>query len=311
MIRTVEQRAAAISVAATAALTICEIMVGVLSGAISVVANGVQSALDLVSALTAWFAVSQASKPPDESHRYGHGKIDSLLGSVQALLIWVAAGFIAAEAIQKFLKGTTVDYPLAAMVMMGITVAVDVGVARYLFHIARKHGSLALEADAWHLQADALSAISVFVGLVVLNLTGWHFMDPLLAVFISALIVKAGFGILKQAIDHLLDTALPEEEEALIDKVLNSHAHKFINAHRIRTRQSGKHRYVDLHLVVRDDMTVEEAHRLCDEIENDIRKALPNTDVTIHVESASSFKETGLEDGFNKQFEVTSGRETT
>lgn len=286
-------------------------MVGVLSGAISVVANGVQSALDLVSALTAWFAVSQASKPPDESHRYGHGKIDSLLGSVQALLIWVAAGFIAAEAIQKFLKGTTVDYPLAAMVMMGITVAVDVGVARYLFHIARKHGSLALEADAWHLQADALSAISVFVGLVVLNLTGWHFMDPLLAVFISALIVKAGFGILKQAIDHLLDTALPEEEEALIDKVLNSHAHKFINAHRIRTRQSGKHRYVDLHLVVRDDMTVEEAHRLCDEIENDIRKALPNTDVTIHVESASSFKETGLEDGFNKQFEVTSGRETT
>lgn len=311
MIRTVEQRAAAISVAATAALTICEIMVGVLSGAISVVANGVQSALDLVSALTAWFAVSQASKPPDESHRYGHGKIDSLLGAVQALLIWVAAGFIAAEAIQKFLKGTTVDYPLAAMVMMGITVAVDVGVARYLFHIARKHGSLALEADAWHLQADALSAISVFVGLVVLNLTGWHFMDPLLAVFISALIVKAGFGILKQAIDHLLDTALPEEEEALIDKVLNSHAHKFINAHRIRTRQSGKHRYVDLHLVVRDDMTVEEAHRLCDEIENDIRKALPNTDVTIHVESASSFKETGLEDGFNKQFEVTSGRETT
>lgn len=286
-------------------------MVGVLSGAISVVANGVQSALDLVSALTAWFAVSQASKPPDESHRYGHGKIDSLLGSVQALLIWVAAGFIAAEAIQKFLKGTTVDYPLAAMVMMGITVAVDVGVARYLFHIARKHGSIALEADAWHLQADALSAISVFVGLVVLNLTGWHFMDPLLAVFISALIVKAGFGILKQAIDHLLDTALPEEEEALIDKVLNSHAHKFINAHRIRTRQSGKHRYVDLHLVVRDDMTVEEAHRLCDEIENDIRKALPNTDVTIHVESASSFKETGLEDGFNKQFEVTSGRETT
>lgn len=286
-------------------------MVGVLSGAISVVANGVQSALDLVSALTAWFAVSQASKPPDESHRYGHGKIDGLLGSVQALLIWVAAGFIAAEAIQKFLKGTTVDYPLAAMVMMGITVAVDVGVARYLFHIARKHGSIALEADAWHLQADALSAISVFIGLVVLNLTGWHFMDPLLAIFISALIVKAGFGILKQAIDHLLDTALPEEEEALIDKVLNSHAHKFINAHRIRTRQSGKHRYVDLHLVVRDDMTVEEAHRLCDEIENDIRKALPNTDVTIHVESASSFKETGLEDGFNKQFEVTSGRETT
>ncbi|MGQ9728100.1 MAG: cation diffusion facilitator family transporter, partial [Candidatus Fervidibacter sp.] len=249
-------------------------------------------------------------KPPDESHRYGHGKVDSLLGAVQALLIWVAAGFIVAEAIQKFLKGTTVDYPLAAMFMMGVSVAVDVGVARYLFHIARKHGSLALEADAWHLQADALSAISVFAGLVVLNLTGWHFIDPLLAIFVSALIVKAGVGILKQAIDHLLDAALPEEE-ALIDKVLNSHAHKFINAHRIRTRQSGKHRYVDLHLVVRDDMTVEEAHRLCDEIENDIQKALPNTDVIIHVEPASSFKEMGEEDGFDKQFEVSSGRETT
>jgi cation diffusion facilitator family transporter len=300
LVQTVEQKAAVISVVATALLTTAEIAVGIFSGAISVVANGVQSALDLVAALTAWFAVSQASKPPDRSHRYGHGKIESLLGAVQALLIWVTAGFIAADAIQKLLKGTTVDHPIAAMVMMGISVIVDIGVARYLFSVARKFESLALEADAWHLQADALAALSIFAGLGALNLTGWHFIDPLLAIFVAILIVKAGFDILREAVTHLLDTALPEEEEALIDQVLNSHSHKFINAHRLRTRQAGKHRYIDLHIVVRDDMTVEEAHQLCDEIEHDIRKALPNADVTIHVESASSFRKQGEEDSFEQ-----------
>jgi len=125
---------------------------------------------------------------------------------------------------------------------------------------------------------------------------------------VAVLIVRAGFDILKEAVAHLLDTALPKEEEAVIDQVLNFHSHKFINAHRLRTRQAGKHRYIDLHLVVRDDMTVEEAHQLCDEIEHDIRKALPNADVTIHVESASSFKEQGDEDLF-EQPKTTSGRE--
>jgi len=300
LVQTVEQKAAVISVVATALLTTAEIAVGIFSGAVSVVANGVQSALDLVAALTAWFAVSQASKPPDRSHRYGHGKIESLLGAVQALLIWVTAGFIAADAIQKLLKGTTVDHPITAMAMMGISVIVDIGVARYLFSVARKFESLALEADAWHLQADALAALSIFAGLGALNLTGWHFIDPLLAIFVAILIVKAGFDILREAVTHLLDTALPEEEEALIDQVLNSHSHKFINAHRLRTRQAGKHRYIDLHIVVRDDMTVEEAHQLCDEIERDIGKALPNADVTIHVESASSFRKQGEEDSFEQ-----------
>ncbi len=296
----VEQKAAAVSVVATAALTAAEISVGIFSGAVSVVANGVQSALDLIAALTAWFAVSQASKPPDLSHRYGHGKFESLLGAIQALLIWATAGFIAAEAIKKLVKGTSVDYPLIAMLMMGISVTIDFAVARYLFAVAKRHESLALEADAWHLQADGMAALSIFVGLGILNLTGWHFIDPLLALLVALMVVKAGFDILRQAVAHLLDTALPEEEEALIDRVLNSHSHRFINAHRLRTRQAGKHRYIDLHLVVRDDMTVDEAHKLCDDIEQDIRKALPNADVTIHVESASAFKEQGVEDSFEQ-----------
>ncbi|MCS7263825.1 MAG: cation diffusion facilitator family transporter [Armatimonadetes bacterium] len=300
MAQKVEQRAAALSVVATAALTATEILVGIFSGAVSVLANGVQSALDLIAALTAWFAVSQASKPPDKSHRYGHGKFESLLGAIQALLIWATAGFIAADSFQKLVKGTTVDHPTIAMLMMGISVVVDFSVARYLFAVAKRFNSLALEADAWHLQADGMAALSVFFGLGILNLTGWHFIDPLLAIFVSVLIVKAGFEILKQAVAHLLDTALPEEEEVLIDQVLNSHSHRFINAHRLRTRQSGKHRYIDLHLVVRDEMTVDEAHKLCDDIERDICKVLPNADVTIHVESVSAFKEQGIEDSFEQ-----------
>lgn len=283
--------------------------VGIFSGALSVVANSVESALNLLAALTAWFAVSYASRPPDKNHRYGHGKIESLLGMVQGVLIWAVAGFIAFEAFQKLLKGTVVDYPLVAMAMMVITVIVDFSVAYYLFSVARKFGSLALEADAWHLKADGLGALSIVVGLGVLNITGWHFVDPLLAVFITALIIKGGFEILREAITHLLDAALPEKDEAAINQVLDHHAHKFVNAHRLRMRQAGKYRYIDLHLVVRDDMTVEEAHRLCDEIERDIRKALPNADVTIHVESESSFRRQGMEDLFGQS--KTSSKEGT
>ncbi len=297
MLHQEEQRAAFLSVIATALLTLSEIFVGVLSGAVSVVANGIQSALDLLAALTAWFAVSQAAKPPDRNHRYGHGKIESLLGIVQALLIWATVLFIVVEAVKKLTKGAFVELPLVAMGMMAISVTVDLVVARYLFRVAKRTNSLALTADAWHLQADAFAALAVFAGLGLLNLTGWHFIDPLLALCVGVLIVKAGWEIFSQALAHLLDTALPEAEEQVIQQVLDRHNHKFINVHRLRTRQAGKRRYVDLHLVVRDTMTVEEAHQLCDDIEQAIQTALPSTDVTIHVEPESAFKAQGVEDG--------------
>lgn len=290
------ERAAILSVIVTMLLTATELAAGLWSGAISVVANGVQSAIDLLSALTAWVAIRQGTKPPDVDHHYGHGKFESLLAVIQALMIWATSGFIVVSAVQKLWSQTPVRHPPVALAAMGLSVVVGGMTARYLFKVAKRTGSLALEADAWHLWADAGAAAVILVGLMVLAITGWQFVDPLLALGLSVLILRSGWQLMRQAIAHLLDTALPTDEVTAIEHALRAHAHRFINAHRLRTRRAGNRRYVDLHIVVPDAMTVEEAHRLCDAIEIDIRRVLPDTDVTIHVEPESAFRRQGVED---------------
>ncbi|MCS7185458.1 MAG: cation diffusion facilitator family transporter [Armatimonadota bacterium] len=285
-----KQRAAIISVAATSTLTIIKLLVGWWSGSVSVISEGLHSGTDLLAALMAWFAVRQSGKPPDTEHPYGHGKFESLSGAVEAILIWLACFLIAREAIQKLIHGVEVSQPAAALAVMAFSTIVNFVVSTHLFSVARKTESLALEADGWHLRTDAYSSAGVLVGLGVLAITGWHFLDPLLALLVAALIAKAGYDLLIQASKHLLDASLPSSEEKIVANILQRHAQNFINAHHLRTRQAGKQRYIDLHLVVRGDMTVEEAHQLCDEIERDIRKSLPDADITIHVEPESAFE---------------------
>ncbi|MCS7254225.1 MAG: cation diffusion facilitator family transporter [Armatimonadota bacterium] len=290
MEQTQKQKAAVISVAAASALTITKLLVGWWSGSVSVISEGIHSGTDLLAALIALFAVRQSEKPPDSGHPYGHGKFESLSGAVEAILVWIACFLIAFEAIQRLIHGSKVFQPTAAIAIMAISVVVNLLVSSHLFAIARKTESLALEADGWHLRIDAYSSGAVLFGLFVLKLTGWHFLDPLLALLVSMLIAKVGYDLLSHAMSHLLDASLPPNEKRIVAQILQHHNKNFVNTHRLRTRRVGKHRYVDLHLVVRDGMTVEEAHKLCDEIEKDIRQALPNTDVTIHVEPESALK---------------------
>lgn len=291
-----KQRAAVISVLATSTLTIVKLLVGWWSGSVSVISEGLHSGTDLLAALMAWFAVRQSGKPPDAEHPYGYGKFESLSGAIEATLIWLACFLIAREAILKLAHGVEVSQPIAALVVMILSTIVNFAVSTHLFTVARKTNSLALEADGWHLRTDAYSSSAVLAGLGILMVTGWHFLDPLLALLVAVLIAKAGYDLLTQASKHLLDASLPPSEESIITNILQLHAQKFVNAHRLRTRQAGKHRYIDLHLVVRDDMTVEEAHQLCDEIEGEIRKALPDADIIIHVEPESAFKVHGADE---------------
>ncbi len=285
-----KQKAASLSVIATSTLTAIKLLVGWWSGSVSVFSEGLHSGTDLLAALMAWFAVRQSGKPPDLGHPYGHGKFESLSGAVEAILIWVACLLIVWESIQRLIHGVEVSQPIVAIAVMTLSTVVNFIVSAHLFAVARKTESLALEADGWHLCTDAYSSGAVLIGLAILAVTGWHFLDPLLALVIAAFIAKAGFDLLRQATHHLLDASLPPTEESVITRVLQNHSQSFINAHQIRTRQAGKHRYIDLHLVVRDDMTVEKAHQLCDEIEREIKRELPDADVTIHVEPESAFK---------------------
>jgi cation diffusion facilitator family transporter len=266
-------------------LTITKLGVGWLTGSVSVTAEGIHSGNDLVASFIAWFAVRKASEPPDADHGYGHGKYESLSAFIEAALILVAAAGVAWAAIHRLIVGQESDLAHGpALLVMGFSAVVNVFVSSCLFRTARKHQSLALEADGWHLRADVWTSAGVFVGLLLIYLTDWHIIDPLAAIMVAVLILFQGSRIGWEALGQLLDRSLPESERQLIEKLLGEHDSMFLDYHRLRTRRSGRERQIDLHLVTCPRVTVGEAHGVCDHLEHDAAEALPNTRLVIHVE---------------------------
>lgn len=278
-------RAAVLSVVSNTTLTLTKLTVGWLTGSVSVVAEGIHSGNDLVASLLAWFAVRKAAEPPDAEHGYGHGKFESLSAFIEAALIVVAAAGVAWTAVHRLLGGQRTDLEHGpALLVMGFSAVANIVVSSYLFRVARKHQSIALEADAWHLRADVWTSAGVFVGLLLIYFTDWHVVDPLAAVLVAVLILFQGGKIGWEALGQLLDRSLPAAEQQLITDLLGEHDDMFLDYHRLRTRRSGRERQIDLHLVTCPRVTVGEAHGVCDHLEQDVAERLAHTRLVIHVE---------------------------
>ena len=284
------RRAALLSVASNTTLTTLKLIVGFATSSISVISEGVHSGNDLVAALLAYFSVQRANRPADERHRYGHGKFEALSGGIEAGLIVVAALAIMVSAVRCLLSGKFEGVEHGpALAVMGISAVVNVIVSRHLYKVARRHDSMALGADAAHLTADVWTSLGVFVGLgamyVVERLGNEaHWIDPALALMVGALVITQGWRIAREAVDQLLDRALPDEELAHVASVIGDHAGRFVEFHRLRSRRAGHERHIDLHLVVCEQMTVGQAHGLTDHLEEEIAGIFPNAQVMIHVE---------------------------
>jgi cation diffusion facilitator family transporter len=275
---------AALSVCSNFALTILKLVIGLLTGAVSVIAEAIHSGVDLLAAVIAFFAVRTSGKEPDESHPYGHGKAENISGTVEGVLIFLAAGLIVYEAVKRLMEGApapTVDLGLAAM---GVSVVANFFVSRRLFAVARRTESAALEADAYHLTTDILTSLGVFVGLIVVKITRLPFLDPIVAVAVAGLIVKAAWEITGKSFKDLMDRSLPEAEQREIMRIMVEHEDLMAGFHHMRTRKAGSERYVDLHLVVDSNASVAEAHALCDHLEEDLKKRFPTLSLTIHIE---------------------------
>jgi cation diffusion facilitator family transporter len=171
---------------------------------------------------------------------------------------------------------------------MGISAVVNIMVSRYLFRVARKHDSMALEADAWHLSADVYTSAGVFAALILVTITDIHMLDPIAAILVGFLILFQGGKIGREALHQLLDRSLPEEEMRLVAGLLAEHNDLFMDYHRLRARKAGRERQIDLHMVTCPHITVEQAHEVCDHLEQDIRNRLAYTRVVIHVEPCDS-----------------------
>lgn len=277
-------RAAALSIASNSVLILVKIGVGLAMGSISVVAEGLHSMLDLVAAIIAFFGIRIASRPPDADHPFGHGKAESLSASIEGGLIFLAAAVIVFEAGRRIFAGVSLQLLEMGMGVMLLSAVVNIGVSRYLFRVARRTDSVALEADAWHLTTDVYTSLGVLVGLVVVRLTGFNLLDPLIAMGVAVLIVKAAWDVTRKSWTGLLDERLPAEEEGIIAAAILEHGREMVGFHQLRTRKSGSVRYIDLHLVLEKNVTLEQAHKLCDHLEADIKTRLPGSALNIHCE---------------------------
>lgn len=277
-------RAAHISILSNSILVCLKLAVGILMGSVAVLSEAIHSGLDLFASLIAFFAVRKAGKPADERHPYGHGKWENVSGVAEAILIMLAAVYIIFEAVVRMHRGATVEHIGLGTLVMALSASVNWFVSRYLFRVARKTDSMALEADAWHLRADVYTSMGVLAGLVLMKVTGFAILDSVAAIAVALLIIKASVDLTRSAVADLFDTRLPREDEEKIKKVLSGFQEGCIDFHRLRSRKSGSVRFIDLHLVVPRRWTIEEAHQVSDRIEKELHAALANTQVIIHID---------------------------
>jgi len=275
-------KVARLSVISNSALIILKLVVGILSGSVSIISEAIHSAMDLLAAIIAYFAVKVSDKAPDSKHPYGHGKFENVSGVVEALLIFVAAALIISEAIRKLL-GKPFDLELiwiGAIVML-ISAIVNSFVSHRLYKVARETKSIALEADALHLKTDVYTSLGVAVGLGLIAITGIKWLDPIVAILVALMIVYESFSLLRRAFWPLVDVAWNEDEIKDLELKLKEMK---VNYHELRTRISGNYRFIDLHIEVAESVSVGDAHSYCDKIEEELSKHFERLSVTIHVE---------------------------
>lgn len=278
-------RAATVSIVSNSILIILKLVVGIMMQSVSVISEAVHSGLDLVAAIIAWFSVRESGKPADDEHRFGHGKIENVAGTIEAVLIFGAAIYIIWEASKKLLTGhVEIESLGAGAVVMGISSLANYLVSRYLLNVAVKTDSVALEADAMHLRTDVYTSLGVLGGLAAIKMTGIAMLDPIIAIVVALMIIKAAWDLTRTAFFHILDVKLPDDEEALIHDVMARYRGSFIEYHKLRTRKSGHTRHIDMHLVVPKQMTVEVGHALSHQISADIEGCLSYSHVLVHIE---------------------------
>lgn len=279
-------RAAWLSVLSNLILLIVKLIIGIVINSVSIISEAIHSANDLLASVIALFAIKTSTRPPDKEHPYGHGKIENISGTIEAILIFVAAAMIIKEAIEKIKIGGGVMDPGWGIAVMGFSALMNFMVSTYLLKVGRETDSVALEADGMHLRTDVYTSLGVFAGLVLIKFTGYQILDPIAAILVAILIIKAAYDLTRKAFRPLMDTALDEKYIDLTESILNEYSDDFIEYHKLRTRKAGRDSYIDLHLVISPEKSIQEAHDLCEVIETRINEQIPHSHVLIHVEPA-------------------------
>lgn len=255
-----------------------------LTGSVGLFSDAIESLVNLVAAVVALWALTFAAKPADAEHTFGHSKAEYFSSALEGTLILVAAASIAVEAWGRLFDPQPIDQVGLGLVLALLATAINGGVAVILLRAGRRLRSITLRADAHHLFTDVWTSGGVVLGILLVKVTGWLVLDPIIALAVAANIVYAGFKLLRETGSELLDAALPADEQQAIAHYLSEYKDQGIQFHALRTRVAGSRRFVSFHVLVPGEWTVQRGHDLCEEIELAISRALPGTNVTTHLE---------------------------
>lgn len=280
----IRQRAATLALIATVGLTFFKLAIAMLSGSVGVLSEALHSFLDLISASLAFFTVREAGKPADWDHPFGHGKIETLSSLFESILLIVAASLMIFEGLKHLAHPYPIRYQGLAILTVFISIVVSYFVYRHNLSAARAAESNALHVNSLHFLSDVIAGAGVLAGLILLKITHWQTLDPLMAFGVAVYIILIAVTQIKKALSELVDVQLPQEEMVHIQNVLNRFQGRVIDFHDLRTRRSGSTRHIDFHMVVCGEMVVNESHAVCDEIEEEIKSVFSSASVNIHVE---------------------------
>ena len=275
--------ASALPIISTSVLVALKLSVGIKIGSISVVSDALDTAIDMVSAFVAFVSIRIAARPADITHPYGHGKAEYLSGIVEAFFILAGVAFITFEAVRRILTDSDLRYVELGIAVMGLSVVVNLIVSWHVLRVARRTGSPALSAAGKHRAADVLTSLGILVGLVIVKITGFTILDPILALGVAVVVSWAALQILRSSFNSLMDASLPQEEQHRVSELMDRYRDTARLEH-MHTRRAGIQRYFDVVATTCQHVTVGRAHQLTGSIEGDILQVFPGSRVAIRLE---------------------------
>ncbi|MBK6999416.1 MAG: cation transporter [Rhodoferax sp.] len=278
------KRYAKLSIAAALVTIVLKGAAWWLTGSVGLLSDAIESFVNLAGAFMALWMLTLAEQPADHDHPYGHSKAEYFSSAFEGLLIMLAAISIAYAAIGRLLQPQALDALGVGVLVSAVACAVNLAVARLLLQAGKVHRSITLEADAHHLMTDVWTSVGVILGIGLVALSGWNWLDPAIALLVAANIVWTGWQLMHRSASGLMDIALPAAEMARVQSVLQRYAQYDITYHALRTRQAGRRSFITLHVLVPGDWTVKMAHDWVERIESDLRATIPGSHIIAHLE---------------------------
>jgi len=286
-IDTLKKDTAYLSIISNTVLVILKLLVGIWGGAVSLISEALHSSVDLIASLIAFWAVKKAVTPPDTEHDYGHGKFENLSAAVEALLIVAAAGGIVYEAFEHLGQERVPEMLHFGVLIMLVSIVINLFVSQRLISVGKLTESQALEADGLHLRADVWTSVGVMLGLLLMEFTGWAWLDGVIAIVVALIIFREGWKMVVDSTMALTDVSLPEDQEDRIMDIIDS-IPEVQGCHCLRTRKSGSYKLLDVHVLFDGNMHLAHVHAICDELEEKIRAEFGAFDILIHPEPADN-----------------------